>query len=78
MQAVIPWRRLEAWIAPHFPTAGRGRHPHPLPVLLRIYFLQQWYGLSDPMAEEALYDSETMRRFAGVECAFAICWNGIT
>jgi IS5 family transposase len=67
MQAVIPWSRLESWIAPHFPKAGRGRQPYPLRVMLRIYFLQQWYGLSDPLAEESLYDSESMRRFAGVE-----------
>ena len=35
--------------------------------MLRVYFLQKWYALSDPMAEETLYDSEAMRRFAGIE-----------
>jgi len=64
---VIPWARLVALIEPHYPKAGRGRHPHDLERMLRIYFLQQWFDLSDPAAEDAIYDSESMRRFAGVE-----------
>jgi transposase, IS5 family len=68
MNAVIPWAPLVALIAPHYPTAGRrGRPPMPLERMLRIYFLQQWFNLSDPAAEDALYDSETMRRFVGVD-----------
>jgi IS5 family transposase len=67
MNAVIPWARLVALIEPHYPKAGRGRHPHDLERMLRIYFLQQWFDLSDPAAEDAIYDSESMRRFAGVE-----------
>ncbi|MCZ6824268.1 MAG: IS5 family transposase, partial [Gemmatimonadetes bacterium] len=67
MNAVIPWARLMALIEPHYPKAGRGRHPHDLERMLRIYFLQQWFDLSDPAAEDAIYDSESMRRFAGVE-----------
>ncbi|MGH8337260.1 MAG: IS5 family transposase, partial [Gammaproteobacteria bacterium] len=67
MDAVIPWAELLALIAPHYPKAGRGRQPLPMAVLLRVYFLQQWFNLSDPLAEEMLYDSESMRRFAGVE-----------
>jgi IS5 family transposase len=67
MNAVIPWVELVALIAPHYPTAGRGRPPMPLETMLRIYFLQQWFDLSDPAAEDAIYDSESMRRFAGVE-----------
>ena len=68
MNAVIPWATLLALIVPHYPTAGkRGRPPMPLERMLRIYFLQQWFNLSDPAAEDALYDSETMRRFVGVE-----------
>ncbi|HVZ31295.1 MAG TPA: IS5 family transposase [Polyangiaceae bacterium] len=69
MDRVIPWAELEALIAPHYPRAGRGRRPMPLAVMLRIYFLQQWFDLSDPAAEDALYDSESMRRFVGVELA---------
>lgn len=50
-----------------FPQSRRGRQPHPLPVLQRVNFLQQRYALSYPMAEESLYESESMRRFVGVE-----------
>jgi IS5 family transposase len=67
MDAVIPWARLMAVIEPHYPKAGAGRQPLGLEKMLRIYFLQQWFNLSDPAAEDAIYDSESMRRFAGVE-----------
>ena len=67
MDAVIPWVRLQALILPHYAVAGRGRRPLPLATMLRVYFLQQWFDLSDPQAEEMLYDSESMRRFARVE-----------
>jgi len=69
MDAVVPWTRLLALIAPHYPKAGPkgGRPPMPLETMLRVYFLQQWYALSDPMAEEMLYDSDAMRHFAGIE-----------
>jgi len=67
MDAVIPWARLQALIEPHYPKAGNGRQPLGLEKMLRIYFLQQWFNLSDPQAEDAIYDSESMRRFARVE-----------
>jgi IS5 family transposase len=67
MDAVIPWPRLIALIEPHYPKAGQGRQPLGLERMLRIYFLQQWFDLSDPQAEDAIYDSESMRRFARVE-----------
>jgi transposase, IS5 family len=67
MDAVIPWSRLVRLIEPHYPKAGQGRQPLGLEKMLRIYFLQQWFNLSDPQAEDAIYDSESMRRFAGVE-----------
>ena len=67
MDAVIPWSRLVGLIAPHYPNTGKGRPPHDLERMLRIYFLQQWFNLSDPQAEDAIYDSESMRRFARVE-----------
>lgn len=69
MDAVIPWQRLIDLIEPHYPKAGAGRHPHPLERMLRIYFMQNWFNLSDPQAEDSLYDSESMRRFAGIELA---------
>lgn len=69
MEAIIPWKRLMALIEPHYPKAGRGRQPLGLEKMLRIYFLQLWFDLSDPQAEDAIYDSESMRRFAGVELA---------
>ncbi|VAV99483.1 Mobile element protein [hydrothermal vent metagenome] len=64
MDAVVPWGRLEALISPHYVKPRKGRPQMPLIVMLRIYFLQQWYGLSDPGAEEALYDIHSMRGFA--------------
>ena len=67
MDAVIPWSRLVRLIEPHYPKAGQGRQPLGLEKMLRIYFLQQWFNLSDPQAEDAIYDSESMRRFARVE-----------
>jgi len=67
MDGVIPWAQLIALIAPYYPKAGQGRQPLGLEKMLRIYFLQQWFNLSDPQAEDAIYDSESMRRFAGVE-----------
>jgi len=68
MNRVVPWARLCAVIEPHYPkpSKGGGRPPLALERMLRIYCLQQWYNLSDPAAEEALYDSIVMRRFAGV------------
>jgi IS5 family transposase len=69
MAAVVPWGMLEALIEPRYPKMGPqgGRRPFPLPAMLRIYCLQQWYTLSDPGAEEALYDIQSMRAFCGLE-----------
>ena len=65
--AVIPWEPIVTLIEPFYPKAGNGTQPMPLERMLRIYFMQQWFNLSDPAAEDALYDSESMRRFAGIE-----------
>lgn len=67
MNQVTPWALLEALIEPHYPKAGQGRRPMPLNVMLRIYFMQQWFCLSDPAMEDALYDSHAMQRFASLE-----------
>lgn len=69
MDSVIPWDRLLKLIEPHYPKGETGRPPKALPVMLRVYFMQQWFNLSDPQAEDGLYDSESMRRFAGLELA---------
>ena len=66
MDKLIPWERLEKVIEPHYPKAGNGRRPYPLPVMLRIHCLQQWYNLSDPAMEDALYEISSMRLFAGL------------
>jgi IS5 family transposase len=67
MEQVVPWRELTALIEPHYPKAGNGRPPVGVERMLRIYFLQQWFNLSDPAVEEALYDSPVMRQFAGID-----------
>jgi len=69
MDQVIPWARLLKVVRRHYPKPGRGRRPMPLERMLRIYFMQQWYGLSDPAMEDTLYDIESMRRFAGIDLA---------
>ncbi len=67
MEQVVPWRELCALIEPYYPKAGNGRPPVGVERMLRIYFLQQWFNLSDPAVEEALYDSVLMRQFAGID-----------
>jgi len=67
MELVVPWSELEALIEPYYPKAGNGRQPVGLSIMLRIYFLQHWFNLSDPGAEDALYDSPALRGFAGVD-----------
>ena len=67
MEQVVPWRELCALIEPVYPKPGHGRPPVGLERMLRIYFLQQWFNLSDPAVEEALYESVAMRRFAGID-----------
>ncbi len=67
MDQVIPWADLLKIVRKHYPKAGNGRQPMPLERMLRIYFMQQWYGLSDPGMEDALYDIESMRRFASID-----------
>lgn len=69
MDKVVPWAALEAVIEPHYPRAGRGRHPYPLRTMLRIHLMQQWYALSDPAMEESLYEIASMRRFARLSLA---------
>jgi IS5 family transposase len=67
MEQVVPWKELCTLIEPYYPKPGRGRPPIGLERMLRIHFLQSWFNLSDPGAEEALYDMESMRRFVGID-----------
>jgi len=67
MEKILPWKQLLKPILRKYPKLGNGRHPIPAEVMLRLYFMQQWYGLSDPAMEDSLYDIESMRRFAGID-----------
>jgi IS5 family transposase len=67
MEQVVPWSDLESLVEPHYPKAGNGRRPVGLGIMLRTYLVQQWFNLSDPGVEEALYDSAGLRRFVGVD-----------
>ena len=67
MNQVVPWTILCKLIEPHYPKAGNGRPPIGLERMLRIYFLQQWFNLSDPGVEEAMYESISMREFVGID-----------
>jgi IS5 family transposase len=68
MDQIIPWQELTAVIKPFYPEPkGAGRRPKGIERMLRIHFLQHWFELSDPAAEEALYDSRAMRQFVGID-----------
>lgn len=66
MEQVIPWTVLLNVIEPFYPKAGNGRPPYPLKVMLEVHLMQNWFGLSDPAMEEALYEIASMRQFAGL------------
>ena len=68
MEQVVPWTQLEGLIEPMYPSSGRvGRQPIGVPRMLRMYFLQQWFGLADEALEDAIYDSQAMREFVGID-----------
>jgi IS5 family transposase len=70
MEQVVPWARLQAIIEPYYPTSGRvGRPPVGVERMLRMYLLQQWFGLADEALEDALHDSRSMSRFIGIDPA---------
>ena len=64
MELVVPWKALLDLIEPHYPAAGRGRRPYPLESMLRVHLMQNWFALSDPAMEEALYEIASLRAFA--------------
>ena len=68
MEKVVPWSALESLIEPHYPKAGGGRRPYPLAAMLRTHLMQNWFGLSDPAMEEALYEITPLRHFARLRC----------
>jgi len=67
MEAVMPWTELLALVAPHYSKGETGRKPVGLAIMLRVYFVQQWFALSDPGVEDALYESPVLRRFVGID-----------
>src|SRR5216683_1058842 len=67
MEQVVPWAELQALVEPHYPKGENGRPPVGLRIMLRVYFLQQWFNLSDPGAEDALYESPVLRHFVGID-----------
>ena len=68
MAQVVPWARLMEVIEPYYPKSGkRGRPPIGLQRMLRMYFVQQWYGLADETVEDAVYDSQALRNFMGID-----------
>ncbi|PZQ78101.1 MAG: IS5 family transposase [Variovorax paradoxus] len=69
MELVVPWKALLKVIEPHYPAAGRGRRPYPLEAMLRVHLMQNWFALSDPAMEEALYEIASLRAFAGLDLA---------
>jgi hypothetical protein len=71
MEKVVPWSGLEALVRPHYAKAGKGRQPVGLSIMLQTYFVQQWFNLSDPGVEEALYESAALRRFVGADLGVA-------
>ena len=72
MEQVMPWSRLLAVVEPHYPKSGkRGRPPIGIERMLRMYFIQQWYGLADVAVEDAIYDSQALRNFCGIDLAVA-------
>jgi IS5 family transposase len=64
MERVVPWAALVQIVEPHYPRAKTGRPPFGIETMLRIHYLQQWFGLSDPAMEEALHDVPLYREFA--------------
>src|SRR3954447_11825775 len=88
MEQAVPWAWLVARLRPFYPKGEPGRPPIWLERMLRVYFVQQWYGLSDEGLEEALYDSQVLRSFAGIalnrdpvpdatrSCISGIGWSG--
>ena len=72
MELVVPWKALLKVIEPFYPVAGNGHRPYPLPTMLRVHLMQNWFALSDPAMEEALYEIASLRNFAELDLREAI------
>jgi transposase, IS5 family len=71
MEQVVPWSAMESLVRPHYAKSGNGRQPVGVSIMLRTYFVQQWFNLSDPGVEELFYESSAVRRFVGVDLGIA-------
>ena len=67
MEQTVPWEALSSVIEPFYPKAGNGRPPVGLQRMLRMYFVQHWFNLSDEACEDALLDIPALRRFVGID-----------
>ena len=67
MEQVVPWQALLKVIGPFYPVAGRDRRPYPMESMLRVHVMQNWFSLSDPATEQALYEIASLRNFAGLK-----------
>ena len=68
IEAMTPWGELVAAIERHYPKCGgRGRPPIGLERMLRMYIAQNCFGLSDEGIEDAIYDSQAIRSFVGID-----------
>jgi len=72
MEQIVPWKALLKVLEPFYPVTGRGRRPYPLETMLRVHLMQNWFALSDPAMEEALYEIASLRAFAGLNLREAI------
>jgi IS5 family transposase len=66
MEEIVPWKQWTNLVEPYYPKGERGRPPKGIEIMLRMYFLQIWFSLSDEMVEDLIYDSQAMRRFLGI------------
>ncbi len=67
MDEILPWDKWCEMLAPHYPDGKKGRKPHPLDHMLKMYLIRTWFGLSDTAAEEAIYDSYAMKSFLNLD-----------
>jgi transposase, IS5 family len=67
IEAATPWALLVEQIEPFYPKGERGRPPIGIERMLRMYIVQQCFGLADEATEDAVYDSQSIRTFVGID-----------